>query len=92
MDRMMQKFVPNRCFVYIPGFRVVYFEGLISAMLPGMIEKVAMKRKYVVHQAQRKLLHIPPVFLSPLKFFPCFEQIFNGNYLVRCIWQMRFHF
>jgi len=60
----------------ISGLRVVNFKGLITAVLIGMINKVAVKRKNIIHQAQGKFLDILFIPLAINKFLPCLKKIF----------------
>jgi len=46
---MVQQPVANRRLVNISRFGIINFKRLITTVLIGMISKVAMKRKNIVH-------------------------------------------
>jgi len=83
VNGVVEQSVANARFENVPRFGIIDLERLISAVLMRMIEKVTMKRKDIVQQSQRKFLHVFPVLLSALKFFPCLQKIFQRNYILK---------
>ena len=70
VNRVMQQPVANARFVNIPRFGIVDLERLITAVLVSIIGKIAVKQKNIIHQIERKFLHIFPASLPALKFLP----------------------
>ena len=80
---MMQKPVADTRFVDVARLRIGDLERLIAAMAVGMIDKVGMERKEVVHQTKLKFLDILLLPLSRSKFFPCLQEILHSGYFFK---------
>lgn len=59
--------------VNVSGFRIIDVESLITGVGVGMIDKVAVEKKDVIHQTHLENLDIFLLFFAFYKFLPSFQ-------------------
>jgi len=70
VDCMVEEPVGNSSLVNISRFRIANIKFLIVAVFIGIIQKVGLKLKNIVHQINRKKLNIFFAFLAFHEFKP----------------------
>lgn len=85
VERVVQQTITHACFVNAPWLRVGNVECVVRAVRVRTRGKITVQCKHVVHQLVLKLLHILFLSLSPHKFLPRFEQVFDGNDILVCM-------
>ena len=70
---VMQKAVAHRCFVNIPRLGIGDVERMIAAVTIRTAEDIGAKRKYLVHEVERKFLNVMFPALAAQKLPPRFE-------------------
>ena len=71
--------IADICFVDIPWLGIINLERLIIAVLVGMMKKITMEREDIIHQAQRKFLHVSPRSFSRTQI-PSMQADSQRNY------------
>lgn len=78
VDRVMEKPVAHRGFVYVARLRIGNLESVIEAMLVCSSGKILMQLNNVVHKRMLKFLHVLFLALAGKEFSPGREQILDG--------------
>lgn len=73
------------------GFGIKDMKYLISAVTIRMMSKTDVKRKDVIHQPKRKLLHVFFLALASYKFSPRLQKVINTNDIFERMSQLNFH-
>jgi hypothetical protein len=74
----MQQSVAHEGFVNVAWLWIADAESAVWPVAIGSRNDLSMKRNRVVHEVQRKLLHVDPLPLSSDELLPCLNEIFGA--------------